>query len=72
MIAVSRTAATLEELRRETGQELQTITVDLSDWTATRNALKDVEPLDGLVNNAGIAIIKPVEELTEEDFDRLV
>jgi L-xylulose reductase len=47
----------------------QTISVDLSDWQATRTALKSLPPLDGLVNNAGTAIIKPFNEFSEKDFD---
>ena len=31
---------------------------------------RELGPVDILINNAGIAINRPVEELTEEDFDR--
>lgn len=48
------------------------ICLDLSDWSQTRASLidifKDIQ-IDGLVNNAGIAICKPVTELSEKDFD---
>ena len=27
--------------------------------------------LDGLVNNAGLFLVKPIAETTEDDFDRL-
>src|SRR5690606_28464630 len=32
---------------------------------------KEVGTLHGLVNNAGIGLSKPVDEVTEEEFDRL-
>lgn len=73
VIAVSRNAEHLESLRQEIASPdlLQTIAVDLSSWAATREKLSDLgQPIDGLVNNAGVAVIKPFEEITEEDFDR--
>lgn len=42
------------------------------NWNETKTALANIGPLDGLVNNAGIAVIKPFSEITEEDFDKLV
>lgn len=71
MIAVSRSPAPLSELKRDC-PSIQTISVDLAGWKDARLALKDVPNLDGLVNNAGIAIIKPFLEMTEEDFDAQV
>lgn len=49
------------------------VSVDLSKWNETRNALADFlrdKTIDGLVNNAGIAICKPFAELSEQDFDK--
>lgn len=50
-----------------------TVSLDLSNWSVTRNTLtevfKNVE-VDGLLNNAGITICKPFEEFTEEDYDK--
>lgn len=44
--------------------------LDLSDWNKTRETLQKLDvQLDGLVNNAGIAIIKPFSEMTEDDYD---
>lgn len=44
---------------------------DLSDWKKTRETLQAINvKFDGIVNNAGIAIIKPFEELTEDDYDQ--
>ena len=33
---------------------------------------KDLGPIDILVNNAGIAIVRGLDELTEDDFDRTI
>lgn len=37
-----------------------------------RTAVETYGKLDVMVNNAGVAVYKPVRELTEEDFDRVV
>lgn len=69
--AVSRSAEPLAELQA-THPRIKTIPLDLSDWNNTREQLKkqfkDIK-IHGLVNNAAIAICKPVSELTEKDFD---
>lgn len=69
--AVSRSAEPLAELQA-THPRIKTINLDLGDWTNTREQLqkhfKDVK-IHGLVNNAAIAICKPVSELSEKDFD---
>jgi glucose 1-dehydrogenase len=40
--------------------------------TLIRRTLEVYGKLDVLVNNAGVAVYKPLQELTEEDFDRVV
>lgn len=50
-----------------------TVSLDLSKWSEARETLTKVfenVEVDGLVNNAGITICKPFEELTEEDYDK--
>ncbi|GAB0100698.1 L-xylulose reductase [Sergentomyia squamirostris] len=69
VIGVSRTIGPLQELKRDC-PDIETIAVDLGDWKATRRCLDHIKRVDGVVNNAGIAIIKPFQEFTEEDFDR--
>lgn len=52
-----------------------TVTLDLSNWIEARNILSEVfknVELDGLINNAGITICKPFEQLTEQDYDKQV
>lgn len=72
VIGVSRSAGPLNEIKEILkGKNFQAVQLDLSDWNKTRDTLKALDvKLDGIVNNAGIAIIKPFSELTEDDFDQ--
>jgi NAD(P)-dependent dehydrogenase (short-subunit alcohol dehydrogenase family) len=70
VIALSRTAADLEELRAEHGCEV--IQVDLADAEATRAAVRKALPFDYLVNNAGIAELHSVLDTTPEIFDHVM
>ncbi|XP_034050570.1 L-xylulose reductase-like [Thalassophryne amazonica] len=47
------------------------VCVDLADWEATAEALKDVGPIDLLVNNAACLKVESLLEVQPEDFDRL-
>ncbi|XP_017852004.1 L-xylulose reductase [Drosophila busckii] len=69
VIAVARNEEQLKELASHDTKRILTLQVDLTSWQGVRQALSTVPQLDGLVNNAGVAIIKPFEELTEQDFD---
>lgn len=71
VIAVTRSPDNLNALKKEC-PSIQGINVDLKSWSQTKAALYSVPQLDGLVNNAGIAIIKPFADLSEEDFDEFV
>lgn len=69
--AISRSVEPLNELRA-TNPRVVTIPLDLSDWKSSRTHIEKVFSgikIDGLVNNAGVAICKPVTELSEKDFD---
>ena len=51
------------------------IEVDLSDSAALQTVLTELlstRAIDGLVNNAGIALASTLEQTTDEDFDRTV
>lgn len=69
--AISRSVEPLNELKA-TNPRIIIVQLDLSVWSSTRIELeklfKNVK-IDGLVNNAGIAICKPFMELNEKDFD---
>jgi NAD(P)-dependent dehydrogenase (short-subunit alcohol dehydrogenase family) len=70
VVAVSRTAADLETLADEIG--CRTVTADLADADAARDAARAAQPVDYLVNCAGFTILEPVLEVTVESFDRLL
>lgn len=74
VIGVSRSAGPLNELKDELkGKTFEGIQLDLSDWKKTRETLGSLKvKLDGIVNNAGIAIIKDFEDLTEDDYNQVM
>jgi NAD(P)-dependent dehydrogenase (short-subunit alcohol dehydrogenase family) len=70
------TAATaVQEIENEKGQALA-YPIDISDVAAVQKMVDDVVAKFGhiniLVNNAGVAQTKPMMDLTEEDWDRII
>lgn len=61
-----------QELADEVGENAIAIKLDVSNSADWKNAVEKTEATFGtvnvLVNNAGVGIFKPIEELTEEDF----
>ena len=61
-----------QELADEVGENAIAIKLDVSNSADWKNAVEKTEAAFGtvnvLVNNAGVGIFKPIEELTEEDF----
>ena len=43
--------------------------LDLTDWDTTRATLQTLPTMDGLVNNAAVAICRPFFSVVPEDFD---
>ncbi|XP_057332658.1 L-xylulose reductase [Microplitis mediator] len=68
VIALSKTKSNLETLKQQ-DPRIQTIVVDVTDWEATRNAIRKILPIHMLVNNAGVACLAPFLQLTENQFD---
>ncbi|XP_065213463.1 L-xylulose reductase-like [Planococcus citri] len=67
--ALSKTKENLDKLVSEESTVIP-IVVDLSDWEATKNALKCIqEPIDVLCNNAGIYIAESFLEVKPESID---
>lgn len=57
------------------GFDARPVELDVSDADATRAAVEaadDAVPLGTLVNNAGIALTRPLLEVTGDEFDRVV
>ena len=48
---------------------IETHTLDLSDWDATRTLVQSLGPIDLLVNNAGIIKVTPFLEVSKEEVD---
>lgn len=67
-----------ESLRREASERLVPVILDITDPAQTVAAASTIEQtvgengLDGLVNNAGVAILGPLETIPLEDFRRQI
>jgi 3-oxoacyl-[acyl-carrier protein] reductase len=61
---------------RNAGQRAIAVAADVSDSTAVAHMMNQIAtelgPVDVLINNAGVALIRTVDELTEADFDRTI
>lgn len=61
---------------RGRGGKAMAVGADVSQGSAVKGMVAAVEhelgPIDVLVNNAGIGLVRSVDELTEEDFDRTI
>jgi 3-oxoacyl-[acyl-carrier protein] reductase len=66
-------AGSVVEAIHKLGGRAISVGADVSKAVAVKGMVAGIErelgPIDILVNNAGIAINRPVEDLTEEDFD---
>ena len=62
-------------IRRNGGKAID-VAADVSDGRAVADMVAAVErelgPVDVLINNAGLAIIRSIDDLTEEEFDRTI
>ncbi len=72
----SAAAETLAKGITAAGGRAVAIAADVSEAAAVATLVERAEselgPVDILVNNAGIAIVRGVDDLTEEDFDRTI
>jgi 2-hydroxycyclohexanecarboxyl-CoA dehydrogenase len=63
-------------LAEERGVRTQAVCVDIANGEQVRSAVADVEarlgPIEALVNNAGIDVIKPFVDSTEDEWDRII
>lgn len=74
VIAVSQTSAKLESLQKELGHDkVTTVCVNLANWGETEEALtKHCESVDFLINNAGYAFLKPLEEIPQAEVEKIL
>ncbi|MBC8728483.1 SDR family oxidoreductase [Paraburkholderia sp. UCT2] len=70
VVAAARNVNELARLAEETGCE--PLRLDISDEAAIDEALASLEPFDGLVNCAGIALLERAVETTAASFDRVM
>ncbi|XP_061564430.1 L-xylulose reductase [Cololabis saira] len=70
VIAVTRTQEDLDSLVEEV-PSITPVLLDLGDWGATDRALRDLGPVDLLVNNAATANLQPFLEVDPDSFDQL-
>lgn len=74
VVAVARSAKRLEDVARSIesrGGRCRTIALDVSDHAAVSSALASLD-VDVLVNNAGLGIIKPIAEMSVDEWRRQV
>ena len=68
---ISRTAENLKSLKEEC-PSIITICQDIGEWNETREAVKKLPAMDGLVNNAGINTQQAFLDVTEDKLDRYI
>ncbi len=73
--SAAEATATVEEIE-EAGGEAVTVQADIADYEQVESMAETVRdrfgPLDVLVNNAGITVDKKFENMTREDWDRVI
>jgi NAD(P)-dependent dehydrogenase (short-subunit alcohol dehydrogenase family) len=75
VVLAARRADRLQSLQAElasAGVEAKTIDLDVTSSDSVAAALDAAGPIDVLVNNAGISIVKPALEMPEKDWDAVV
>jgi len=69
-------AAAVVEIIQKNGGRAVAVGADVSLAAAVKGMVYDVEerlgPIDILVNNAGMAAMRGLDDITEEDFDRMI
>ena len=76
VIITGRREEKLAEAVAELGEGVQYIQNDITELTSLPGLVKEIEAkfgvIDILVNNAGINMKKPLVEVTDEDFNRII
>ena len=73
VFALSRTKAALDSLTKESDR-IHPIVADVGDWKQTRDVLEKLEPMDGVVNNAGelVLAVEPALNCPKEVLDKAI
>ena len=64
--------AEVEESIREAGGNVSIYTCDISNQQQVDKVFSQINPIDILINNAGIAHVGRADTTSEEDFDRVI
>jgi NAD(P)-dependent dehydrogenase (short-subunit alcohol dehydrogenase family) len=67
-----RVEGAVEKIKRETGGDARGVALDLSTKAGAEEMLRAVPSVDILVNNLGVYEAKNFEELTDEDWERIL
>lgn len=71
VIAVARTPADLESLQQEASNQVDIWQFDVAD-KAFHQAIRELDQLDGVVNNAGTNRVAPMHQQTDDDIDAVI
>lgn len=71
VVTVSNNAENLDNLKKEY-PSIEVAYLDLRDWEKSREVIDSLGVFDGLVNNAGIAIIESFLDCSPDSFDEYV
>ena len=66
---ISYTQASLDSLKEES-PTINVYRQDVADWDGLKKLAESLPVMDGLVNNAGIAILAPITAIEESNVDR--
>ena len=69
VFAVSRTEKDLEKLRADFPANIIPICLDLNDWDTVQWTLGQLEPMDVVLNIAGVGTPQGFLEITSDGFD---
>jgi 3-oxoacyl-[acyl-carrier protein] reductase len=66
----------VSEMKQSTGGDVSGVPADVSNWEQVERFFKSVASrfgnLDVLVNNAGVGVFRPIQEMSREDWDRTI
>lgn len=76
ILTCSKTMDSLEQLaaqlRREYGVSVRAVQCDMGCSRAVRSLFTQIDHLDVLINNAGIAYIGLLQDMSDDDWDRMI